>query len=144
MASELLGSLLPGVPSRRRSSGSRCLLPEGRFGEKLDNPFTQGIGEAFALLQRHFDADSGWHEIADPMDVERHDGKSSGHGFEDLRAKRLTEAREKHDRALVVPVDHSRQRHLTQSVDRTNEAERFDLGRGGCIVETAAEHHKSR
>ena len=130
--------------SRRRSCGTRCLLPESGFGEKLDDPFTQGIGEALALLQRHFDASGGRHEIADPMDVERHDGKPTGHGFEDLRARRLTKAREKHDRARVVPVDHNRQRHLTQSVDRTNEAERFDLGRGGCIVETAAEHHELR
>ena len=80
------------MPSRRRSSGSRCLLPEGRFGEKLDNPFTQGIGEALTLLQRHFDAGSGWHEIADPMDVERHDGKPSRHGFQNLRAKSLPKA----------------------------------------------------
>jgi hypothetical protein len=78
------------------------------------------------------------------MEVERHHGKPSGHGFEDPRAERLTQDREKHDRARVVPVDDSRQRHLTQAVDRTDEAERFDLGRGGCIVETAAEHHELR
>jgi hypothetical protein len=63
-ASELLGSLLPGVPSCRRSCGTRCLLPETGFGEKPDSPFTQGIGEVLALLERHFDAGSGWHESA--------------------------------------------------------------------------------
>ncbi|MGD0286498.1 MAG: hypothetical protein ABSC31_09010 [Acidimicrobiales bacterium] len=92
MASELLGSPIPSVLTRRRSCGTRCLLPESGFSEKLDDPFTQGIGEALALLQRHFDAGGGRHEIADPVHVERHDGKPTGHGFEDLRARRLTKA----------------------------------------------------
>lgn len=132
------------MPTRLRSCDTRCLLPNSGLGEKLDDPFTQGIREALTLLQRHFDAGSRRHEIADPMHVERDYGKPSRHGFQDLHAKRLTKAREKHDRARVVPVDYYRQRHLPQAVDRTNEAERFDLGRRGRIVETAAEHHELR
>ncbi len=95
MASEVLGSPLPGLLSRRRSCGTRRLLPESGFGEKLNDSFTHGFGEALALLQRHFDAGGGRHEIADPMNVERHDGKPSGHGLEDLPRQKTHEGSRK-------------------------------------------------
>ena len=79
MASELLSSTIPGVARRHRSRSTRCLLSASGFGEKLDDPFTQGIGETPISLQRQFDAGGGRHEIADPMEVARHDGKPARH-----------------------------------------------------------------